>query len=929
MTIFDQQYDFNIIEKKLQQYWQDTKIYKWDSTQSRANIFSIDTPPPTVSGTLHIGHIFSFTQTDFIARFQRMSGKTVFYPMGFDDNGLPTERLVEKLKDVKACQIPREEFIKLCKEVIVKAEGEFRELFESIALSIDWSLGYQTISKKSCTISQMSFIDLHNKGYLKRDFSPTFWDPIDKTAISQAEIDDKEKPGQLSDIKFKLHTNDANYTENDIIIATTRPELISACVALLYHPKDERYNKLSTIGIENAIIPIINKIVPLLADEDVEMEKGSGVVMSCTFGDIQDVYWWKRHNLNLIQCIDLDGRMQNTGIFGLDGMKVNEARNKMLEILKNAELLIAQTNVTRMVKCAERSGAPLELIPTNQWYITVMDYKNELLEKTKECNWYPEYMRIRLENWINGLNQDWCISRQRYFGVPFPVWYSKRKGEEGKILLAEKDQLPVNPLVDLPKGYTKEEVVPDGDVMDTWATSALTPDLSTGYVSENYQYNNRNDNEAKSDINNTDINISSKDMYEKLYPFDLHPQAHEIIRVWAFGAIVKAMIHKGQIPWYNLMISGWCLASDKTKMSKSKGNGATPNDLILKYGADIVRYWTSGSKLGTDIIYSEDAFKIGKKLVNKLWNASKLCNIHISNLEIRPKIINNIIDIKNDLENKKIICTADLWILNKLYETLKNVADEFKKFEYYTARCIIEDFFWNDFCDNYLELVKKRLYNEELKNKSGIFTIYYCLYGIIHALAPIMPYITEELYQIMFVDKNNFEESNVEESSVKKSIHQINSWPRIIMPNANFKMNIEINADENIEGDIEGDIEGNIKVDGHIVQNENINKCGDIAIQFLNLVRKFKSEHNLALNSEIKELILINFNEDKLNLDQSILDDLKGVTNAKSVMYCQKNDNANNGDGDAVDDYVEGDGCKMDYDKIISECGKYMIKIII
>jgi valyl-tRNA synthetase len=791
---FPKKYNHKDVEAKWQQHWLEQKIYKWDENTSREEVFSIDTPPPTVSGLLHMGHIFSYTQADFIARFMRMIGKNVFYPMGFDDNGLPTERLVEKTKKVRAGNMPREEFIELCKEVVVSAEEEFRELFRHVALSVDWEQEYQTISPESRTVSQMSFLDLFEKGLVSRRDAPTFWDPVDRTAIAQAEIEDKEKQGMMNDITFKLEDG------GDITIATTRPEMLAACQAVFYHPEDQRYQHLAG---KFALTPIYNKRVPLLADEDVSQEKGSGLVMCCTFGDIQDIEWWRKHKLGITQVIGLNGRMENSGKY--DGMKVEEARAAIIEHLLEDSTITAQKEVEQVVKCAERSGAILEIIPTHQWYVAIMEHKEKLLAKADECKWFPDYMRIRLENWINGLNQDWCISRQRYFGVPFPVWYSKRPGEEGKILVASPDQLPVDPLVDLPKGYSADEVEPDEDVMDTWATSSVSPQLNSRTINENFALD--------------------LERHQKLFPFDLRPQAHEIIRTWAFYTIVKAMHHEDSIPWQNLMISGWCLAKDKSKMSKSKGNVVQPQRLLDEKGSDAVRYWASTSKLGADTAYSEDTIKIGKKLITKLWNASKFAAIHLTKVAAKP------VSAQADLKAGHISETLDKWIISRLRQTLTEATAAFEKFEYCDARVAVENFFWKDFCDNYLELVKQRAYDPEGSDRQGqisaAHTIHHCLHTLVRLFAPFLPHICDELNAIIFAGEG--------------SVNARNSWPQA----QDFFMD-----------------------EAALTQGEH-------TVALLELVRMAKSAHNVSIKRPVDRI-----EYSGCELDTSSTEDFKHASNA-------------------------------------------------
>lgn len=814
-------YDHKLIDQKWQDYWSEHNIYKWNEQASRENSFIIDTPPPTVSGLLHMGHIFSYTQTDFIARFQRMLGKNVFYPMGFDDNGLPTERLVEKVKNIRASSMDRESFIDICLEVVKDAEEEFRDLFKSIALSVDWSQEYQTINKNSRTMSQLSFLELYSKNHAYRQLQPTLWDPIDQTALAQADIVDVELSGIMQQILFTTDSGD------NIIIATTRPELIPACVAVFFNPKDARYQHLQG---KQAISPLFKVSVPILADDNVDIEKGTGLVMCCTFGDINDIHWWKTHKLPTRVILTKNGRLANMENIGsaewptkdiaqakyyieqLNGLKIKEAKVKIVEFLKEQNLLVSQQEIIHNVKCAERSGSPLEILVTPQWFIKILDKKEELLEKSAECNWHPKYMKTRLDNWIKGLNWDWCISRQRFFGVPFPVWYSRRAGEEGKILLAELDQLPVNPLTDLPKGYNKDEVEPDIDVMDTWATSSISPQLNSLAINENFFIDYKR--------------------HQKLFPADLRPQAHEIIRTWAFYTIVKSLYHEQTIPWKNLMISGWCLAADKTKMSKSKGNVITPVNLIKEKGTDIIRYWSSNSRLGADIAYSEETFKLGKKLINKLWNAAKFASLHLEKLTNAPK------DCSQEIKDGAISYIMDLWLLSKLQLTINEATKQLTQFEYCIAREFIEEFFWQDFCDNYLEIIKVRAYNAESEDNQGqisaIKTIYFALDAILRLFAPYLPHITEELYQNIFPDKII-------------SIHQTGSWPK---PKDLPYLPAAIEA-------------------------------GNIAIEILDLVRKFKADNNLSLKSPIKYIEIISDCQADIT---AIRKDLMHVTNSEDII---------------------------------------------
>lgn len=813
MKQLPEKYNHHDIETKWQAIWRDGGVYNWEEDLPRDQTFVIDTPPPTVSGILHMGHIFSYTQADFVARYKRMSGKTVFYPIGFDDNGLPTERLVEKVKKVRAANMPREEFISLCREVVVEAENEFEKVFRSIALSIDWRQKYQTVSDETIKLSQMSFLDLIDKERAYRKLQPTLWDPSDVTALAQAEVVDQEIKSSMNDIVF------LSDSEEKLIISTSRPELLPACVAVFCNPEDSRYKHL--IG-KFARTPLFEVNVPIIADAKVDIEKGTGLVMCCTFGDMTDIDWWRDYNLPLKIILNKYGKIDflDQLEFGnknsqeycslLQGLKAKDARDKIIELLKENNLLVAQDHISHFVKCGERSGAALEILVTSQWFVKLLDIKKELLEQSAKCNWNPAYMKVRLDHWIEGLKWDWCISRQRFFGVPFPVWYSKRKGEEGKIIFAHLEDLPVNPIKDLPRGYSKDEVEPDFDVMDTWATSSISPQLNSKAINSKYA-----------------VDYSR---HQKLFPADMRPQAHEIIRVWAFYTIVKSYLHEQSIPWKDLMISGWCLAADKTKMSKSKGNVVTPVDLIEEKGADIVRYWASNSKLGADIAYSEDVFKLGQKLTNKLFNAAKFAQIQLSNLQIVPSLL------KQDIELGLIYKPMDLWLLDKLSLVVAKATEEFEKFEYCNARTIVEDFFWNCYCDNYIEIAKTRAYNEAKNDDKGqlssLLTIYYAMNNLLKLFAPFMPHLCEEIYSCLFGDI---------------VLSKRGSWPKQEL----------------------------------FIKDEQSRELGDKFINILSSVRKIKADQKISVSAPIEKMIISN-NKETINLDL-VRDDLANVTKAIEI----------------------------------------------
>lgn len=828
MKDLQKKYNTKETEEKWQKYWKDNNIFKfnWKDTK-RENIFSIDTPPPTVSGVLHMGHIFSYSQADFIARYWRMRGKNVYYPIGFDDNGLPTERYIEKIKGIKGRETPHKDFVNICKENIDIAEDKFEDLFRKIAYSYDWDEKYQSVSDESKRISQMSFLDLYEKGALYQKESPCIWDVVDGTALAQSELEDEELESQMNYLQFT--TEDGEPIE----IMTTRPELLPACVALMCHPSNfEKYKG------KNVITPLGVK-VPIIADEKVDKEKGTGFVMCCTFGDQTDIEWWKKHNLDLRIIISEIGKIKldvvkdliNQDYLELNGLKIKDARAKILEILeKNGKITRNPEKIVHPVKIGERSKFPIEFLVVKQWFIKVLDIKDKLHEKASEINWHPKWTESRIHDWIDGLSWDWCISRQRFFGIPLPVWYSKRKGEEGKVLLPKKEQLPVDPVLDLPDGYTREEVEAETDVLDTWATSSVSPNLCSQGINENY--------------------YSNKEKFEALgLPFDMRSHAHEIIRTWTFSSLVKAYYHQNTIPWKNLEISGWCLATDGSKMSKSKGNIIDPLKLIDEKGVDAIRYWTGSATLGLDTSYSNDVITVGQKLITKIFNAAKFAEMHLKNFDV-----NSFEGLQNDLKNNKIFTTVDLCLIERMKEVLKEYNNYFENYEYYKALNVVENFFWDDFCDNYLEIVKVRCYGasgikyegmkltmkEELAidivQGSAVGTIYYIFNYLLKLFAPFLPYICEEVYSCVYEEEfNKF-----------KSIHS----------------------------------RGNGVKDDFVVNMDTKNQWTAIKA-IVEKVRKYKSEKKIS----IKEKLECIYVEGDYGFNASTIEDLKDVCNAELIVF--------------------------------------------
>lgn len=796
-TLLGKRYNHTVNESKHCLRWQESSVYHWQGQDEKHQDmqFVIDNPPPTISGSLHMGHIFSYCHTDFIARFQRMYGKHVFYSMGFDNNGLPTERLVEKLHNIRAKDLPRKDFIDLCRQTVCKAQEEFIALFQAIGLSIDWQQNYSTIEDRVCKLSQLSFLDLYDKGHIYRALQPVTWDTLDQTALAQAEIIDREISSYNNTILF------TSENKEELFITTTRPELLPACVAVFYHPQDKRYRHLQG---QNALTPLFNVKVPILTDDAVKMDKGTGLVMCCTFGDELDVHWWQKHSLSLKIIIDKKGRIDLGAEATLSSLHeklhnstIDYSREIILNVLRARDLLIKQEAITHFVKCAERSGALLEIIPTYQWFIKILDKKDVLLQQIHKCTWYPLTMRKRLEQWITSLQWDWCISRQRYFGIPFPVWYKK---SNGSIVLPDIQELPLNPLIDVPKGYDRDELIPESDVMDTWATSSLSPQ-----------------------INARGINCNST-TYHKLFPAHLRTQAHDIIRTWAFYTFVKAYLHSQETPWKNILISGWCLTQDRKKMSKSKGEVLLPQKLIQQYSADAIRYWVSTASLGADIAFTTTVVEAGKRLVTKLWNAGKFVSSFVM----------------NDYDQSCINEVVDGWAMAKLNYVIKCVTKEFQVFNYSQARKTIEEFFWHDFCDNYLEIVKHRIYNKNLPgHSSGVYTTSHIFKHILLLFAPFMPFITEELYSMLYNSSD--------------SIHKRGNWP--------------------------------ISTDNCLYEEMFIR--GEVLLTVLSLIRKCKTEAQKSLKYPIRKIYLFSpkYTQDFLN---TFINDLKYVSNAHEIIYTDK-----------------------------------------
>ncbi len=744
------------LEQKWSERWERDGTYLFDRKAERAEVYAIDTPPPTVSGELHMGHAFSYTHPDTVARYRRMRGYSVFYPMGWDDNGLPTERRVQqyfgvrcdptlghdpdfdppprrtdKQKEEPLVSVSRPDFVTLCHKLTAEDEQVFEEVWRRLGLSVDWSLLYSTISDRARRTSQKGFLQLLAQGHAYSHEAPTLWDVDFQTAVSQAELEDKEIPGAYHRIRFP-RVNPSAGGAQWIEIDTTRPELLPACVALVCHPEDARY--ASIVGTE-VRTPLFCSRVPVVAHPLADPEKGTGIAMICTFGDTTDVVWWRELGLPTRTIVGRDGRLRPvawgdegwesddpdaaaSAYAELEGTTTRKARRLIVEMLRSSGDLEGEPKpITHPVKFYEKGSNPLEIVSSRQWFVRTMQMRPRLIERGREIVWLPSHMVHRYEAWVEGLNGDWNISRQRFFGVPFPVWYPV--AEDGSVdhdhpILATDDRLPVDPTSDVPDGFSPEQrgkpggFVGDPDVMDTWATSSLTPQIAGHWVDD-------------------------PDMFGRVFPMDLRPQSHEIIRTWLFSTVVRSELEHGVLPWTHVSISGWVLAPEGKKMSKSIGNVVTPMDLLERFGSDAVRHWAASARPGIDATMDEAQLKVGRRLAIKVLNASRFC---LSVLADR--------DLPDDSE---ITAPIDLALASRLRELAREATEAFDRLDYARALERTETFFWS-FCDDYMELVKNRAYADESVETatSARATLALALSVQFRLLAPFLPFVTEEVW---------------------------------------------------------------------------------------------------------------------------------------------------------------------------------------
>jgi valyl-tRNA synthetase len=740
------------LEDKWAPRWEAAGTYRFDRGADRDQVYSIDTPPLTVSGSLHVGHAFSFTHTDTIARYKRMCGLEVFYPMGWDDNGLATERRVQNYFGVRcdpslpyeggftpptagkpargqeAEPVSRPNFIELCERLVEEDEKAFEAVWRRIGLSCDWTQYYTTMDATARRASQRGFLRLLARGEAYTAEAPTLWDIDFATAVAQAELEDREVAGAYYRLVFH------GPGDRDVLIDTTRPELLSACVAVVVHPGDERFADLVGSGVRS---PLFGVDVPVVTHYLADRDKGTGMAMICTFGDATDVVWWRELNLPVRAIVGRDGRLLAIAPPGLPakgvaiyenelaGLTVNRARSRTAELLAESDEMVGEPRAIRHpVKFYERGDRPLEIVTSRQWFYRTLTHAGKLLERGRQLHWHPPYMATRYTNWVQGLTGDWLISRQRFFGVPFPVWYRLDNNAEPDYddpLVPQESDLPVDPSTDSPPGFTEAQrgkpggFVADPDVMDTWATSSLTPEIAGRWEDD-------------------------PDLFQRVFPMDLRPQAHEIIRTWLFTTILRSQLEFGVLPWSHAAISGWVVDPDRKKMSKSKGNVVTPMDLLEKYGSDAVRYWAASARPGTDTAFDEGQMRIGRKLAIKILNVSRFVLQAGADTPAGA-------GAAGSLPVSAISEPLDLALCASLGRLVEEATTAFESYDYARALERTEAFFWS-FCDDFVELVKNRAYGSlgPDRSRSARAALLLCLDFLLRLFAPFLPYVTEEAW---------------------------------------------------------------------------------------------------------------------------------------------------------------------------------------
>lgn len=811
---------YNAQEKEgyWQKFWEDAGINTFDP-ESTKELFTIDTPPPTVSGSLHLGHVYSYAQAEAIARYRRLTGFNVRYPMGFDNNGLPTERLVEKEKKIQGHKMPLAEFVKICLEVTEVYKVKYANLWKSLGLSVDWKLEYSSISTEAQKLAQTVFRELFEKGAIYQKDAIALYCHKCLTAVAQAEVEDNEMDSVFYDIAFNGDDG------NELIISTTRPELLPACQAVFVHPNDERYTKL--VG-KNINTPL-GRSIPILADDKVSIEKGTGAVMCCTYGDETDLHWVRKHNLPERIILTRYGKLENLEeIPEISSKSITEARNIIVSKLKDSGAIRKEQKISHAVGVHERCSTPIELLPTKQWFVKILDKKEDLIKAGEQIKWHPSYMRKRYEEWVSGLKWDWCISRERYFGVPIPAYVCDSCGF---VSIPDKDAFPIDPKIQTetlscPK-CSKGNLIAEKGVLDTWFTSSLTPDIN-------------NDSLANGKLTG------------KLHPMSMRPQGHDIIRTWVVYSILMSLYRHQSIPWRELMISGHILLRKGEKISKKTGGGKfSPEELIQANSADAIRYTMYGASLGRDAFYDEQEVKKGRKLIVKLYNAGKFITGNLQDF--------NADSIKDESELEAI----DRWIIARSKITATEMAKEFSKYECNRARQIFEDFFWKDLCDNYLEIIKGRLWETKgapsAKRASAQYALYHAYLNTLKMISPLIPHITEEMYHSEFLSDgaviSKADSGFFATREGQKSIH-LTPWP---------------------------------SNDGSILLTEDESKGVELMLNAITEVRKYKTSQQLTMGAPLPAIILKGKAEQK-NLLNPFWDDLTFITRAEEISFQDEND---------------------------------------
>ena len=774
-----------------QDKWQKENTYKFIGDGTRPN-YIIDTPPPYPTGATHMGHVLNWTYIDIIARFKRMQGYDVLFPQGWDCHGLPTEVKVEETHGIRKGDVPRAKFREMCVDLTRTNIKQMKSQMQSLGFSQDWSREFVTMTPEYMKRTQLSFLKMYDQGLIYRGIHPVNWCPRCETAIAFAEVEYHENETYLNYLEFPVEES-----EKGLLIATTRPELLSACVAVVVHPEDERYKELAGKKVE---VPLFGRNVEIITDEEVDPEFGTGAVMICTFGDKTDVLWVNKYNLDIIEALDEKGVMKDVSC-KYAGLNTSECKKQIIEDLKNEGFLQKQEKVEQNVGLCWRCKTPIEILVKNQWFVAVKDLIPDIKEATDEMRWTPEHMETRLLNWTGSMDWDWCISRQRIFATPVPVWYCSKCG---KVHLASPDMLPVDPTQDKPEGKCEcgnGEFIGETDVLDTWMDSSISPLSITGWPDEDFK---------------------------KYYPASLRPQGHDIIRTWAFYTILRCKALTGERPFDEIVVNGMVFGEDGHKMSKSRGNTISPEEVLDEYGADALRLWATNSVPGSDVPFAWKDVKYGYKFLRKFWNAFRFINMHIQSFKLSI----------SEEEIQKNLDPMDKWILSKLNRLLADVTNSIESYNFANVVNKIQAFIWHDFCDEYIEAVKYRLYNDSpdlsMSKEAAQYTLQAVISTSLIMLAPLTPHFADEIYQYV--------------SDTGISIH------KTLWPDVNFEL-----------------------------INEDAEETGEIGVEIIGEIRRFKSSKKMPLNAKIKTLNIYTPDSALINQIENLNADIKGTMRIESL----------------------------------------------